>query len=99
MLDLRDVLHLRHWKRCFLFPPCFQHLRQDLACLDFKIGDGRAFWGCLFVIYCACASADILVVEQPDTIVADFHDWKYLHTRTSAFRDSPDKYCSSATPS
>eukprot|EP00966_Prymnesium_polylepis_P266306 6152047-Prymnesium_polylepis.2 len=48
-LDVRLILPLRHWERAFLFPPCFQQLRQDQDCLPLKIADGRAYWGCATV--------------------------------------------------
>ena len=91
-LDVRLVLPLRTWERAYLFPPCFQQLRADKECLSFKIFDGRAFWGCLMVIYCLCADADLLVVEQPDTIVADYYDYEYIELRTSAFGDKMSKF-------
>ena len=92
MLDVRDVLALQRWSRVFLFPPCFQQLRADEDCLQAKIDDGRAFWGCALVIFCFCVAADLLVVEQPDTIVADFVSASFTEFRTSSFGDSPDKF-------
>ena len=92
VLDVREVISLTRWRRAFLFPPCFQQLRADEDCLQAKIDDGRAFWGCVLVIWCFSAPADLLIVEQPDTIVADFLPLEFLETRTSAFGDSPDKY-------
>ena len=92
MLDARDVVMLQHWSRVFLFPPCFQQLRADEDCLQAKIDDGRAFWGCALVIFCFCVAADLLVVEQPDTIVADYVDASFTEFRTSSFGDSPDKF-------
>ena len=91
-LDVRDVLALKRWSRVFLFPPCFQQLRADADCLESKIADGRAFWGCALVLFCFCIAADLLVVEQPDTIVADFVPERYTEFRTSSFQDSPDKF-------
>ena len=52
--DGRDVLHLAAWHRAFFFPPCFQQLRGDLDCIENKIADKRAFWGC---IRCSTASS------------------------------------------
>ena len=92
VLDVRDVVPLACWRRAFFFPPCFQQLRADEDCLQAKIDDGRAFWGCALVIWCFCTPSELLMVEQPDTIVADFLPLEFLETRTSAFGDSPDKY-------
>lgn len=92
VLDVRDVAPLARWQRAFMFPPCFQQLRADEDCLQAKIDDGRAFWGCALVIWCFCIAADLLVVEQPDTIVADFFPLDFFEARTSAFGDAPDKY-------
>ena len=91
-LDVRAVLPLQRWSRVFLFPPCFQQLRADQDCLEAKIADGRAFWGCALVIFCFCVEADLLVVEQPDTIVSDYAPANYTQFRTSQFGDLPDKF-------
>ena len=97
--DIRDVIGLACWHRVYMFPPCFQQLRADKDCLPLKIADGRAFWGCAFVIWCiACNHADAVIVEQPDTIVHDyldlsaFSDVCVTEFRTSAFGDSHDKF-------
>lgn len=92
VLDARDVVDLGGWKRAYLFPPCFQQLRADRDCLEAKIADCRAFWGCALVLWCCCAEADLLVVEQPDTIFADFVPYAFAQFRTSCFDDSPDKF-------
>ena len=92
VLDVRDVIELGGWERVFLFPPCFQQLRADRDCLQAKIADCRAFWGCALVLWCFCVAADLLVVEQPDTIVSDFVLLSFMEFRTSCFRDEPDKY-------
>ena len=68
--DVRDIVHLQRWERAYFFPNCFQHLRGDEHCLRHKIHDCRAFWAAAMVLWClACPHADIVVVEQPDTIV------------------------------
>ena len=92
VLDVRDVVELGGWERVFLFPPCFQQLRADRDCLQAKIADCRAFWGCAMVLWCFCVQATLLVVEQPDTIVADFVTLSFMEFRTSCFRDEPDKF-------
>ena len=91
-MDVRAVLPLQRWSRVYLFPPCFQQLRADADCLQAKIADGRAFWGCALVLFCFCVDADLLVVEQPDTIVMDYVPASYTQFRTSQFGDSPDKF-------
>ena len=73
--DVRDIVHLRRWERAYFFPNCFQHLRGDEHCLRHKIHDCRAFWAAAMVLWClACPHADVVVVEQPDTIVYDYAD-------------------------
>ena len=91
-LDVRLVLALQHWHRAYLFPPCFQQLRADEDCLPLKIADGRAFWGCLLVILCLCADADMVLVEQPDTIVCDYLPYDHVDLRSSAFGDATSKF-------
>ena len=97
--DVRDVLHLRHWARAYFFPPCFQQLRADADCLELKIADGRAFWGCAFVIWCICCpNADMVIVEQSDTIVHDFlttdsiEGASVFEFRSSGYGDARDKF-------
>ena len=90
--DVRDIVHLQRWERAYFFPNCFQHLRGDEHCLRHKIHDCRAFWAAAMVLWClACPHADIVVVEQPDTIVYDYADvsaFAALHEfRTSQYGD------------
>ena len=94
--DVRDLITLKNWSAIYFFPNCYQQLRRDADCLPLKIRDGRAFWGCAMVLWClCCASADLVVVEQPDTIVYDYHvpEGVVLHEfRTSHLGDSTDKF-------
>jgi hypothetical protein len=97
--DVRPLLTALQWERALLFPPCHQHLRADLDCLEAKIKDGRAFWGAVLVLFCVVATtAKVLMVEQPDTIFGDAFDsgaWadvKVFEFRTAEYGDKPDKF-------
>ena len=97
--DVREVAHLQQWKMAWFFPPCFQQLRGDVDCLDFKLSDARAFWGIATVLWCVCfQSALAVAVEQPDTIVPDFVDASSLpgttvtEFRTNQYGDSTTKF-------
>ena len=97
--DVHDILHLTTWHRAFFFPPCFQQLRGDLDCIEAKILDKRAFWGCLQVLYCIVGVSALMVfVEQPDTIFGDCFDpaaWPAVELyefRTSHYEDLTDKF-------
>ena len=97
--DARDILPLTRWARVYLFPPCFQQLRADVNCLGPKIADGRAFWGSAFVIFCICCEhADMVIVEQSDTIVHDYLDFtaypdvQVAEFRTTEYGDAKDKF-------
>ena len=97
--DVHDILHLTTWHRAFFFPPCFQQLRGDLDCIEAKILDKRAFWGCLQVLYCIVGVSALMVfVEQPDTIFGDCFDpaaWPTVELyefRTSHYGDPTDKF-------
>jgi hypothetical protein len=50
--DVRVILAAKQWERAYIFPPCSMTLRHDRDCIDFKIADGRAFWGIAFVLLC-----------------------------------------------
>ena len=96
--DARLLLSLTVWSYAVLFPPCFQQLRGDLDCIEAKIKDGRAFWGCALVVYCIVATtAVMLAVEQPDTLVHDAFDaqaWpdvRVVELRTAEYGDK-DKF-------
>ena len=97
--DVNDLLDLTVWSAAYLFPPCYQQLRFDLDCIEAKITDMRAFWGCAQVLRCICVTtATIVIVEQPDTLVADCfdaHDWPdtcMLEFRTCHYGDETDKF-------
>ena len=97
--DARDLLDITLWDRAYLFPPCFQQLRGDLDCIEAKILDQRAFWGCALVLLCLFATTAAMVfVEQPDVL---FHDCFYAQEwpdvdvysfRTSHYGDDSDKF-------
>ena len=100
--QVQDVADLQRWEAAVFFPPCFQQLRGDADCLPLKLSDGRAFWGIAFVWWCACLpNADVVVVEQPDTIAHDFgpqpealleHGMRVTEFLTSEYGDSTCKY-------
>ena len=98
--DVRLVLNIQMWERAYIFPPCSMTLRRDVDCLDYKIADGRAFWGMAFVIYCwTVVTAVIVVLEQPDTLVADYyplHGTEILTTSSFAL-PSVMQLCAQAT--
>ena len=72
-LDLRLVLMLCVWHDAFLFPPCTHQVLSDTNSREAKRLDGRTFWGVAFFIYCWCARARRLLVEQPATLIPDLY--------------------------
>ena len=94
--DVREIVAITQWAAIFFFPNCYQQLRADVDCLPLKLHDGRAFWGCALVLWClCCATADIVVVEQADTIVYDFlvpEEVMVHEFRTSTLGDQSDKF-------
>ena len=98
--DLRDIIGLQVWEAVFFVGPnCYQHLRGDLDCLQYKIADGRAFWAGIMVLWCICCStALMMLVEQPDTIGHDYfqfetqHEVAVMETRSGQYGDEPDKF-------
>lgn len=96
--DVRDIAHLHTWERVYMFPSCYQQFRGD-DCLAFKIADGRAFWGIAMVLWCICLpNCHSLLVEQSDTLVADFFpsgllpDVSVTEAHTSDFGDDTSKF-------
>ena len=72
-LDLRRVLMLCVWRDAFLFPPCTHQVLSDTNSREAKRLDGRTFWGVAFFVYCWCARARRLLVEQPATIIPELY--------------------------
>ena len=90
-MDLRAVLYLKRWKRALLFPPCTHQTLSDTTAREAKQLDGRMFWGILFVIWCYCAPATMLLVEQPDTVIPDFFIQPSQRFKTSELGDEDNK--------
>jgi hypothetical protein len=88
---MRLVLNLKRWRRAFLFPPCTHQTLSDTIGRPFKEQDGRMFYYILFVIWCYCVVAMMLLVEQPDTRVPDFFIAPTQRLRTSEVGDLDDK--------
>ena len=56
--DIREVIDITKWQMVVFFPNCcFQQLRADEDCLPSKIRDGRAYWGCVAVLWCHTAAS------------------------------------------
>lgn len=98
--DVREIVPLQQWKAIFFVgPDCYQHLRADVECLPHKIADGRAFWGGAMVVWCLCCKwADMVLVEQPDTIANDYLEAekmpgvKVYQVNTANYGDTPHKF-------
>ena len=90
-LDMRLVLPLRRWLRAYIFPPCTHQTLSDTLERPFKEQDGRMFYYILFVIWCYCVPALMLMLEQPDTRVPDFFISPTQRFRTSEMGDLDDK--------
>ena len=94
---LQLVLELEHaWSVAFLWPPCTHQVLSDTTSReDYKMHDGRTYWGLAFWLYCMCRPvAPVVVVEQPDTIIPDYIDLVALGVRRHRCRpvDHGDDY-------
>ena len=97
-MDMRIVLQMRTrfngrepWIRAYLFPPCTHQTLSDTTSREAKELDGRRFWGILFVIWCTCVYAVMLMVEQPDTVIPSLSMQPTQRFRTSELGDADDK--------
>ena len=90
-LDMRLVLLRKRWLRAYLFPPCTHQTLSDTTSWRAKQQDGRMFYGILFVIWCYCVCALMLLVEQPRTRVPDFFMLPTQCIRSSEVGDDDDK--------
>ena len=92
-MDPRDVMPLVGYpiRRCYAFPPCTHQTLSDTTARQAKMLDGRTFWGIMFVIWCWCLDAVLMMVEQPDTVIPDFFILPTQRLRTSQLGDADDK--------
>ena len=97
--DIRDILELQLWQIIWFYPNCFQQLRGDVDCIEFKKFDHRAYWGIAVTIFCLCCKfAKAVAVEQPQTIAPDYIDMRQLPAtsvtefHTDQWGDSPSKF-------
>ena len=90
-LDMRLVLHRKRWQRAYLFPPCTHQTLSDTIGRPFKEQDGRMFFYILFVIWCYCTPALMLLTEQPRTRIPDFFINPTQIIHTSEMGDEDDK--------
>ena len=90
-LDMRLVLHRKHWRRAFLFPPCTHQTFSDTIGRPFKEQDGRMFFYILFVLWCYCTPALMLLTEQPRTRIPDFFINPTQTINTSEMGDDDNK--------
>ena len=90
-MDMRLVLMRKRWLRAYIFPPCTHQTLSDTIARYYKEQDGRMFYGILFVIWCYCVVALMLLVEQPDTRVPDFFIRPTQRIRSSEVGDADDK--------
>ena len=90
-LDMRLVLHRKHWRRAYLFPPCTHQTLSDTIGRPFKEQDGRMFFYILFVLWCYCTPALMLLTEQPRTRIPDFFINPTQTINTSEMGDDDNK--------
>ena len=97
-MDMRIVLEMRTrlngrepWLHAYLFPPCTHQTLSDTTSREAKELDGRRFWGILFVVWCTCVYAVMLMVEQPDTVIPSLGMEPTQRFRTSELGDDDDK--------
>jgi hypothetical protein len=91
-LDARVVVSLRpRWRRVYAFPPCTHQTLSDTRSRRFKEQDGRMFWGILFVLWCYCIAAAMLMTEQPAVLIPHYSIQPSQHFRTGQMDDDIDK--------
>ena len=91
-LDARLVLPLRpQWGRIYGFPPCTHQTLSDTTARLSKQMDHRAFWGILFFLWIWCVACQMMMLEQPDTIIPDYFQAPSQRFRTSELGCVDDK--------
>ena len=97
-MDMRLVLEMRSltsgrdpWLHAYIYPPCTHQTLSDTTGYNAKRADGRLFWGILFVIWCWCVHALMLLVEQPKTRVSSLFMLPTQEIETSQLGDKYNK--------
>lgn len=106
LAGVRGGRHALYWRRqrcggasalgnSVLIPTLFSPTMGDVDYLDYKMSDGRTFWGIDFVLRCLCCPmAGAVAMEQSETIVADDINSSHrpavtaLEFRTSKYGDA-----------
>ena len=68
--DVRDVLFRHRWRILIAHPECAGAARSNTTGREERVASGELWWGLSFAVMLYCAPADVAVVEQPDSLLA-----------------------------
>ena len=68
--DVRDVLFRQRWSIIIAHPECAGAARSNTTGRDQRIESGELWWSMAFAVMLYCAPADVAIIEQPDSLLA-----------------------------
>ena len=68
--DVRDVLFRQRWRIIIAHPECAGAARSNTTGRDQRIESGELWWSMAFAVMLYCAPADVAIIEQPDSLLA-----------------------------
>jgi hypothetical protein len=71
--DVRDVLFRQRWRIIIAHPECAGAARSNTTGRDQRIESGELWWGMAFAVMLYCAPADVAIIEQPDSMLAQVY--------------------------
>ena len=68
--DVRDVLWRQRWRVVFGHPDCADAALSNKTGKQARVDSGQLWWSLAFAVRLFCAPADVVLIEQPDSILA-----------------------------
>ena len=68
--DVRDVLWRQRWRLVIGHPDCADAALSNKTGKQARVDSGQLWWSLAFAVRLYCAPADVVLIEQPDSILA-----------------------------
>ena len=68
--DVRDILWRQRWRLIIAHPDCASAAKSNTIGEETRIDSGELWWAMAFAVMLYCAPAEIAIVEQPTSVLA-----------------------------
>ena len=68
--DVRDILWRQRWRLIIAHPDCASAAKSNTIGKETRIDSGELWWAMAFAVMLYCAPAEIAIVEQPTSVLA-----------------------------